>query len=947
MLVAALRATVLAPLCLFLGSFLLREELSVEKPVRKRLLYKPLSVTNCARWLKIALPVVALIAANFLLVMPSAVAQAVTFTKTDINTGSTGSYSYTAGNPPQIQISGTGTGVGFFDDSFVFVGTPAFSSLTLQGRVASQTNTGAGALAGLCIRNSIQSQYAYSYVLAVTPSNGLVFYRRYQSGANATIATGAGAAPLYLKLSRDGSPSVGYTVSAYYGTDGINWTLLGSAAEANTNPMPNKFYAGFVVSSSASGGTASTAVFDYVSYLTSVPQTSSNLLLWLRSDVGVTTSSGAVTAWADQSGNSNNATQGTGANRPTLTTGAVNSGVLPAISFNGSSHHLTLPTDFANLTAGCSVFAIVKPNSGSVTGVPFVCGNTSNSDALIVKTTTGSNAAMYAYNSSTSSNVTTSSSPISTSNYQLLEGVFTPGPSAGTGVGKVYVNGNLEATATNLVQNLNNTSRSSNLIGAGIGLTEYFGGDICEILVYSNPVTDTLRHSLESYFLSKYGVGSAPTLNAPTVSPSSGVFLPQQAFVLDQDQNAVVHWTTNGNTPTDTDLFFFNNQSFWLNYVGPEFVPRVQKTTTIKAIAKAPFFNDSPVTTVTYELDNSTSAIPRGGLIQWLRASNVTTSGSNVTTWNDVSGSLNDASNGSNQPTLVSNAVNGLPAVNFSGSQFLQAPAGFSTFTSGLTAMLVGKPASVSAGARLFDYGNGATSDNVIMSLPSSTGLTLSTYSGSTSSSATASTGVTLGNFQLLESLYNGTNSANLFVNGSSAASSTSMQTLGNLTRSGNYIAQDNSGGNRYNGQIAEMLLWNRQLTAAERAAVEGYLLSRYQLLSTNAVAAPTFSVASATTFSEPSQVAIAAPTGAKIYITTDGSTPTTSSALYEKPVWVSYSQTVKAIAVLNGISSSMATASYTLDSTKWPAPSASDTRTLDLKQQLPNVGIPHDANQP
>ena len=853
-LVAALRATVLALLCSFLRTFLSKEEWSVEKLDKERLFNKQLAVAIFARWLKIALPMVALIAANYLVAVPSAVAQAVTWTKTDINTGSTGSYSYTAGSPPQFSISGTGTGVGFFDDSFVFVGTPAFSSLTLQGRVASQTNTGAGALAGLCIRNSVQSQYAYSYVLAVTPSNGLVFYRRYQSGANATIATGAGAAPLYLKLSRDGSPSTGYTVSAYYGTDGINWTLLGSAGEANTNPLPNKFYAGFVVSSSASGGTASTAVFDYVSYLTSVPQTSSNLLLWLRSDVGVTTSSGAVTAWADQSGNSNNATQGTGANRPTLTTGAVNSGVLPAISFNGSSHYLTLPTDFSNLTSGCSTFAIVKPSSGSATGVPFVCGNTSNSDALIVKTV-GTNAAMYAYNSSTSSNVTTSSNPISTSNYQLLETVFTPGASAGTGVGKVYVNGNLEATATNLVQNLNNTSRASNQIGAGIGLSEYFGGDICEILVYSNPVSDTLRHSLESYFLSKYGIGSAPTLSAPNVRPSSGVYLPQQTFVLDQDQNAVVHYTTNGNTPTDSDLWFFNNQSFWLSFVGPEFVPRVQRTTTIKAIAKAPFFNDSPVTTVTYELDNSSSAIPRSGLIQWLRASNVTTSGSNVTTWNDVSGSLNDASNGSNQPTLVSNAVNGLPAVNFSGSQFLQAPAGFSTFTSGLTSMLVGKPASVSAGARLFDYGNGATSDNIIMSLPSSTGLTFSTYNSSTGSSATASSGVTLGNFQLLEALYNGSNTVNLYVNGASVGSSSSMQTLQNLTRNSNYIGQDNSGGNRYNGQIAEMLLWNRQLTPAERAAVEGYLLSKYQVPSTNSVATPTFSVASSTTFSEPSQV--------------------------------------------------------------------------------------------
>lgn len=904
-----------------------------------------LKLKNFTKFLRyISLLVVAHFATQVLFATIPASAQAVTWTQTDINSGSTGTFSYGAASPPTYTIAGSGSGISGFTDSLTFVGTPAVGTFTIQGQVTSQTNTGAGALAGLCIRNSTQQEYAYSYVLAVTPGNGLVFYRRQQTGANSTLATAAGAAPTYLKLARDGSPTTGYTVSAYYGSDGINWTLLYSDTENVNNPLPIRIYTGFVVSSTVYGATQSTAVFDHVSYMTSVPQQSANLLLWLRSDVGVSTSGTAVTAWADQSGNSNNATQSTGANRPTLSTGTANSGILSSISFNGSSNHLTLPTGFADLSAGGAVFVVLKPSSGAATGVPFVCGNSSNSDALIAKTV-GTNAALYAYNSTTASNVTTSTNPISTSNYQLLEATFTPGASTGTGVGKVYVNGNLEATATNLVQNLNNTSRSNNLVGAGIGLTEYFGGDICEILVYASPLSDSVRHSLESYVLSKYNVGTTPTLDAPVITPSAGVFLPQQKFVLTPNQNAVVFYTKSGATPTASDLWFYTNQSWFLN-VAPEYVPRIQETTTIKAVAKAPFFNDSPIATATYEVEPSTAPIPRNGLVQWLRATNVVTSGSNVTSWTDISGAANDASNSSNWPTLSPSAINGLPTVNFSGSQFLQSPAGFSTFTSGLTALLVAKPASVSAGARLFDYGNGATSDNIIMSLPSSTGLTFSTYNSSTSSSATASTGVSLGNFQLLEAAYNGTNTANLYVNGVLAGTSSSMQTLNNLVRDNNYIGQDNSGGNRYNGQLAEMLLWNRQLTSAERTAVEGYLLSKYQTSTSNSVVTPVFSTAS-TSFDEPSQVAISSPTGGKIFLTTDGSTPTTSSLEYTKPVFVMYSQTIKAIAVLNGISSGVATASYTLDSTKWPAPSPSDTRPLDLKQQLPNVGIPHDANQP
>ncbi len=903
----------------------------------------------CAKLLRSKIGVLCAIAiflVQLLVCASPAVAQAVTWTQTDITSGSTGTFNYSAGNPPTYTIAGSGTGPGFVDSSETVVLTPAFGCCEIQGQVASQTNTGNGAVAGLCMRSGTPSYYSAEYVVGVTPANGIFFFRRaqYQGGGN--IGTAAGSAPVYLKLRRYGDPANGFSYEGLYSADGINWTSLGTYTEVNTNPMPNKFYAGFVVSSSINGATQSTAVFDHVSYMTSVPQPSSNLMLWLRSDVGVTSSGGAVSSWADQSGNSNDATQSTGALKPNLTAGAANTAILPAISFDGSSQYLNLPTGFSNLSAGASVFAVIKPSSGVATGTPVTVGNTSNSDALIARTV-GANAALFAFNSSTSSSVTTSSNPLSTSNFQVFEATFTNGASSGTGVGKVYVNGNLEATATNLVQNLNNTSRSSNFVGVGSGLTNYFPGDICEILVFSSPLSDSQRHSLESYFLSKFSVGATPTLDPPTISPSSGVFVPQQKIVMSQSQGAPVFYTFDGTTPSYDSLFFLNNTTFYLTNSGFTYlIPTLYDTTTVKAIATAPFFNDSPVTSELYTMDSSTATIPRSGLIQWLRSDNVLLSGSNVTTWKDISGSGNSASNASNQPTFVANAINGMPAINFSGSQFLQAPAGFSNFTSGLTAILMAKPSSVSAGARLFDYGNGATSDNIIMSLPSSTGLTFSTYNSSTSSSATASSGATLGNFQILESLYNGSNTATLFVNGTQAAQSTSMQTLNSLIRSNNFLGQDNSGGNRFNGQIAEMLLWNRQLSSAERTAVEGYLLSKYLQTSSNAVALPTFSISS-TSFTEPSQVAIAAPTGAKIFVTTDGSTPTTSSQEYSKPVFVTYSQTVKAIAVRDGISSGVATESYTLDSTKWPAPSASDARTLDLKQQLPNVGIPHDVSQP
>ena len=80
-----------------------------------------------------------------------------------------------------------------------------------------------------------------------------------------------------------------------------------------------------------------------------------------------------------------------------------------------------------------------------------------------------------------------------------------------------------------------------------------------------------------------------------------------------------------------------------------------------------------------------------------------------------------------------------------------------------------------------------------------------------------------------------------------------------------------------------------------------------------NQVAAPTFSPASSS-FSSPISVTLSdATSGAKIYYTVDGSTPTTASALYSSPITVSATTTVKAIAAATGMSNSnVSTATYT-----------------------------------
>lgn len=75
-------------------------------------------------------------------------------------------------------------------------------------------------------------------------------------------------------------------------------------------------------------------------------------------------------------------------------------------------------------------------------------------------------------------------------------------------------------------------------------------------------------------------------------------------------------------------------------------------------------------------------------------------------------------------------------------------------------------------------------------------------------------------------------------------------------------------------------------------------------------VAAPTFS--GADQFTETTQVTMTAESSATIHYTTDGTTPTASSATYSEPITLSDTTTVKAIAVKDGISSSVTSRTYT-----------------------------------
>ena len=78
-------------------------------------------------------------------------------------------------------------------------------------------------------------------------------------------------------------------------------------------------------------------------------------------------------------------------------------------------------------------------------------------------------------------------------------------------------------------------------------------------------------------------------------------------------------------------------------------------------------------------------------------------------------------------------------------------------------------------------------------------------------------------------------------------------------------------------------------------------------------VAAPTIS--GTTPFADTTQVTLTEPEGARVYYTTDGSTPTSESTLYTEPFTLSATTTVKAIAIKDETASEVASKTFTKSS--------------------------------
>lgn len=242
---------------------------------------------------------------------------------------------------------------------------------------------------------------------------------------------------------------------------------------------------------------------------------------------------------------------------------------------------------------------------------------------------------------------------------------------------------------------------------------------------------------------------------------------------------------------------------------------------------------------VTIYLQKVAAIVPTdlSGLNAWYKADALAlTNGAAVTSWTDSSTNARAATQatGANQPVFNTAQINSLPAVTFDGTNDYLATAAFASPTAGGSVFAVVKANSSAAYRLLVNHAAAATwvaprsrfqariqdtgAWQFIVEDDAVAGNEVDTF---------PTTAVT-GSWLLMEFVYD---QANLDIASSGTSLATKAKT-GTLTSSTFplYVGASTDGANNWNGQIAELVYYNRGLSSNERIQLRGYLQAKYAL---------------------------------------------------------------------------------------------------------------------
>jgi hypothetical protein len=448
--------------------------------------------------------------------------------------------------------------------------------------------------------------------------------------------------------------------------------------------------------------------------------------------------------------------------------------------------------------------------------------------------------------------------------------------------------------------------------------------------VYSGPITvpsgvvNVLAISVASG-LSTSPVGAAtytitPLAATPAFSPAAGTYSSTQTVTISTaTPSATIHFTTDGTTPTTNSPIYSGAIT-------------VAATETVEAIAVASGYTTSTVGSAAYTI-NTPPAMPAlspsGGTYTTAQTVTISTTTPSATTYYTTNGAAPTTSSPVYSQALtvaatatvkaIAVANNGLasavaaavytivpPAVT---PAFSPAPGTYSsaqtvtisTTTPSATIHFTTDGSTPTASSPLYSGSITVAASETVKAIAVATGYTTSAvgsaaYTINLPAAATPTFSPAGGSYSSAQSVTIGTTtpSATIYytTNGLTPTTSSAVY-AGSITVSSTETVQSIAVASGYSTSVVASASYTISLPAA----------------------APTLSPAGGTYTSAQSVTIGTTTPSATIYYTTNGSTPTTSSAVYSGPVTVSSTETVQAIAVASGYSTSAAgSATYTVN---------------------------------
>ena len=555
------------------------------------------------------------------------------------------------------------------------------------------------------------------------------------------------------------------------------------------------------------------------------------LALWLTGDSGIQTQTigGIPTAvWSDLSGLGNNAVEynlgGGLLQAPTVLPNAQNGHA--ALRFSGGS--MKFNSLLSTATSG-ELFIVTRSTASYVAGWTF-----------------GANGGFFANNGITDDFLSTNQ--YSVSSPQAPTNVFTVYNATSSSSGWVgRLNGIVCVNSPTNTVSTPNPSGGLTISGANLGasilndpLDEVYpyvsNCDFAEIIVFSRTLSDSERSAIGQYLEAKYkfaniSIPTAPTALQATVLNSSGVFLSWINPAANSGANYVVQRQVGSGA--FTTIAQVGAESYYTDRglaVGTSYSYRVFAQSY--AGQSTGYSNVVTATPAAYPI-----SIPSSGLQLWLLANvGVGVSATGIPVWGDQSGLGNNAvqSVDATQPSLSSLATNGQPAVHFvqSKSQYLSLPPLLANSSAGEVFVVVRATSATGGTGNAYTFGNYGTvllpgtvppsitdgfmsSHPITVSLPSGTSLTSFNLYNTTGSTGQWAARLN-GGF-----LYGS-------VGGENATTSTVAADENGTVLLGAIYSPGLASLSYFSGDIAEVIVYNRNLSDSERLVVGQYLQGRY-----------------------------------------------------------------------------------------------------------------------